>query len=347
MIHRVVDWLYSTVLDLRQRAHLVTLLLSQEGEEDDLGGDDNRDEELRNDSDGGDLGVEGDEALPGGAGEGPPGLSNGRVAPVAGTLKLEGAVEGNDCLLALRQQGRLAAVQDDVGGDGDEQRDQQLHERDGEHLEEGVGSSGELGGAFLRDAHGGVHRLGDGKGKVGGQRGNDGRQGGCAEGGLEAGEAAPEAVRVSGGDDDVDPDGGKLQGGQLADEHTREGREEGHGGKHRADDDTGREARNEGTAQTLEERPEAAFGVEQTEGSLDVGRDRPGPGADGLLSKPGHTKLLIGALLLQRNGFVGRGWRVILDNRQDGEDGVQRVTELRTMLVRGLLLMQLKLTYED
>lgn len=102
---------------------LLTTLGAGVGQDEVLGNQESDEKHGGEHADAKDLGVEDEEAAPGSLAERGPGISDRDVAGAAEDsgldTALEGAVEGNNGLLVIREEGGLDSHKRDVGGDHD------------------------------------------------------------------------------------------------------------------------------------------------------------------------------------------------------------------------------------
>lgn len=179
------------------------------------------------------LDVQEDQTTPRALAESSPGVGHGSIATSTnnGRLEttLEGAIKGDDGLVIGRDEGRLDASEDHVGGDNDEDGADNGDDEDDEALgEEGrllLGKVGNLAalaklGEIQSDGHG--QESGEPAGNLGGEPDECDGLPDSVKGALEGGQTAPEVQSRSRGDGDVDPSGAELDEG--------EGREEGSDG---------------------------------------------------------------------------------------------------------------------
>lgn len=311
-------------------------LLSKAEDDEQLGDDDSHPRKREDEADQEDLDVELDEADPRGAGEGGPRVLDGDVAPAADDgrlqLALEGAVEGDDGLVLLGEQGRLDARQDHVRGDHEEHLEgHRQHEHDQGLPDVGGGALGHgtrLGGAPLGEAEGAAHEPRQERRELEREEVQDDGEAGGAEGLAEGRQAAPERLRARRRDHDVQPGRVELDEGDGADGARHQRRHE------RAHQDPVDEHRPREHGHPGREPPEVreppADAVQGAVGRAERGRDRAGLGAGGFGGESGSGGVVAREglrVVVEGDGLVGR-WGRVLDHGQHWVDVVEGVADL-------------------
>lgn len=269
----------------RRRTHTPTHALSllpgpggpaRRSHQQELGDRHGQDEAVRRHDGQRDLAKELVQADPALAGKGPPGGHEVDVALARDDGRLDvaakGAVKGHDGVLVGREQGRLHADEDGVGGD-DEQQQAGGEDDEGEqglpdHLEVGGGAEQAQGAREREDEEGG--ELG------GGPVDADGDPGGL-ERLTEGGQAVQEAQGGRGRDDDVRPSGRQLDGGQRGQQDADGARDKGDGLEEEAADVEGG-AQEGGAEDAAEVGGPAGGAVQEAVDAAERGRRQGGGG---------------------------------------------------------------------